>query len=206
MSETASTRRRAPIIPVGVFTALYLVASAAFALIDGNGEFVFYIAVMVVLCGAVGLVHWRVHLPTPLLWGLSIWGLLHMAGGLVPIPESWPVDGPNRVLYSLWIIEGGLKYDQAVHAYGFGVATWVCWAGIKRAFATRAGARPGLGMLLMAALGGMGLGALNEVVEFAATQLLESTNVGGYVNTGWDLVSNLAGCILACLLIAILER
>jgi len=43
----------------------------------------------------------------------------------------------------------------------------------------------------------MGLGALNEVVEFAATRLMPRTNVGGYENTGWDLVSNLAGCLIA---------
>jgi len=192
---------------VGGFTGLYLVAAAAFALLSGNGEFVFYIVIMLVLCGAVGLVHWRVRLPVPLLWGLSVWGLLHMGGGLIPIPESMAVDGPNRVLYSLWIVEDYLKYDQAVHAYGFGVATWVCWFGIRRAFEARAGGgRPGFGMLFMAGLGGMGLGALNEVVEFAATRMLESTNVGGYVNTGWDLVSNMVGCILACVAISLFDR
>ena len=40
---------------------------------------------------------------------------------------------------------------------------------------------------------GMGLGALNEVVEFVAVLTMPETNVGGYTNTGWDLVSNLAG-------------
>ena len=47
----------------------------------------------------------------------------------------------------------------------------------------------------------MGFGALNEVIEFAATQLLPNTNVGGYVNTGWDLVFNLLGSTIAACMI-----
>lgn len=43
----------------------------------------------------------------------------------------------------------------------------------------------------------MGFGALNEVVEFCATLLVPDTNVGDYANTGWDLVSNFAGTLLA---------
>ena len=35
------------------------------------------------------------------------------------------------------------------------------------------------------------------MIEFAATLLLPKTNVGGYVNTGWDLVCNLIGAVLA---------
>jgi len=35
------------------------------------------------------------------------------------------------------------------------------------------------------------------VVEFAATLAMPETNVGGYVNTGWDLVSNMTGATLA---------
>ena len=43
---------------------------------------------------------------------------------------------------------------------------------------------------------GMGVGALNEVVEFFASRTF-AANVGGYVNTGWDLVANLLGCATA---------
>jgi hypothetical protein len=51
----------------------------------------------------------------------SGWGLVHMAGGLIAVPETWPVNGEHRVLYSLWLIPDLLKYDHVVHAYGFGV-------------------------------------------------------------------------------------
>ena len=52
----------------------------------------------------------------------------------------------------------------------------------------------------------MGLGGLNEVIEFAITLTLPETNIGGYINTGWDLVSNLVGVTVACGLIAWLSK
>ena len=48
----------------------------------------------------------------------------------------------------------------------------------------------------------MGFGGLNEVIEFFLTLTLPETNIGGYINTGWDLVSNLVGATIACGLIA----
>jgi hypothetical protein len=44
---------------------------------------------------------------------------------------------------------------------------------------------------------GLAAGALNEVVEFGASHLLGATNIGGYENTGRDLVANLLGSLLA---------
>ncbi len=62
-------------------------------------------------------------------------------------------------------------------------------------------ARPTWGRLLIVWAAGQGFGGLNEVVEFAAVLAVPDTNVGGYLNTGWDLVANLAGCTVAVLLI-----
>lgn len=195
---------------VGLFTAAYLLAATWAAVAVGNVEFVFYLVVMGLLVAAVLAVHLRVGLSVGLLWGLSVWGALHMAGGLVPVPESWPIDGEIRVLYSWWIVpQGGgggwLKYDQAVHAYGFGIATWLCWQGLVGAL-DRPGEggvpRPSPGLMILVAVAGMGLGALNEVVEFIATRITV-TNVGGYENTGWDLVYNALGASVAALTILV---
>jgi uncharacterized membrane protein YjdF len=188
--------------PVAAFTALYLAAATVGAVALGNREFLFYIVVMVLLIGVVWLVHRSIALTTATLWALSLWGLLHMAGGLAPVPESWPINGDIRVLYSLWLIPERLKYDQVVHAYGFGVATWVCWQGMRAAIRHCGGdAVPTPGLMVLAATAGMGLGALNEVVEFAATLLVPETNVGGYLNTGWDLVANAIGATAATVVI-----
>ncbi len=112
---------------VGLFTAAYLLVASFFAFSDGNWEFILYIAVVVILGGLTVWMHKHAHFPISLLWALSIWGLLHMMGGLLPTPEGWPVNGDKHVFYSLWIWEPYLKYDHFVHAYGFGLATWGCW-------------------------------------------------------------------------------
>jgi hypothetical protein len=128
------------------------------------------------------------------------------------------VDGEIRVLYSWWILPrpmtgagppgGWLKYDQVAHAYGFGVATWLCWQGLRgslRGYRRHGMAvQPTPGLMVIAAAAGAGFGALNEIVEFVATKLTV-TNVGGYENTGWDLVYNALGAVVAASLIYALE-
>jgi hypothetical protein len=191
------------ILYVGLFTVAYMIAAVGGAFSRGNKEFLIYIGVMLVLMGVVGFVHQRVTLSMGALWALSLWGAMHMAGGLVPVPESWPINGDIRVLYSWWLIPDRLKYDQIVHAYGFGITTWVCWQAIRAAARPLGTLQPTFGVMTLCVAGGMGFGAMNEIIEFTATLLVPSTNVGGYINTGWDLVSNMAGSVVAAVLIAV---
>lgn len=145
---------------------------------------------LVVVGGAVALVvrlHARFRLGGGMLWSLACWGFTHMAGGVVPI-------GQGRTLYNLWIVDGWLKYDQAVHAFGFGTATFVCGTVLLRWLPA---GRLSSGPAVLILLAGMGVGAVNEIVEFGATLVLEHTNVGGYDNTGWDLVFDLLGAVVA---------
>ena len=187
-----------------VFTGLYMAIWLAASFLVKNDEFLFYFGVTCVLVVAVAAVHLRVRLHIGALWGLSLWGLAHVAGGLMPIPASWPINGDTHVLYNWWIVPGMLKYDQVVHAGGFGLVTWICWQSLRGAFARRGIAvKPTFGLLTLCVAGGMGFGALNEVVEFIATITLPGTNVGGYENTGWDLVANLVGGVAAAAIIAI---
>lgn len=202
MSDPLAPAPHASILGVGRFTAAYLLAAAVAAVVLRNGEFLFYILTMLALVAAVAAVHRRVSLSLGALWGLSLWGLLHMIGGLVPIPDQWPHSG-QPVVYSLWLIPGHLKYDQVIHAYGFGITTWVCWQGLRKAARVQ---RPTFGLLVLAGAASLGFGALNEVIEFAATLLMPETNVGGYINTGWDLVSNLVGVVIAMVLIGLVQR
>jgi hypothetical protein len=85
-----------------------------------------------------------------------------------------------------------------------GVVPGVCWQGLRSAFARRGvTARPTFGLLASCVAAGMGFGPANEVVEFLATRVLPETNVGGYENTGGDLVSNMVGYLTAAVLISI---
>lgn len=194
-----------PLVGVMAFVIITVLAGVAMAIVNWNYEFIYYGAVMLVLIGVVGVIHFRVRFPMFVLWGLAAWVLVHMGGGTIPIPASVTEPGTPSVLYSLRLHPSLPKYDQVVHCYGFFMSTLACWRALMVVSAgarpTGAPLRPTFGALSAAALMGNGLGAMNEVIEFAATQIMPGTNVGGYVNTGWDLVSNLVGTILAAIVI-----
>lgn len=187
------------------FTSVYMLAAIVGAVVQRNHEFVLYTGVMLVLIGVVIFVNWRAPLPEGILWGLSVWGLLHMAGGLVPLPVGWPYHGEYAVFYSWWIVPETLKYDQVVHMYGCGLVTILCWdelrTGLRRA--DHIELKPTLGLMTLCAAAGAGFGALNEVVEYVAVRTLPATNVGGYENTSLDLISNTVGAVGAVILIRI---
>ncbi|MGE3316022.1 MAG: hypothetical protein AB7O26_12985 [Planctomycetaceae bacterium] len=188
------------------FTAAYMGAALVALLRSQNPEFAIYLIVMLVLIILVTAVHLRTYLHIATRWCLSLWGLAHMAGGLIPIPEGWPrSDGP-AVLYNLWIVVGVLKYDQVVHAFGSAVATWSCWQALHGAFHHR-GVKldRSFGLISLCFAAGIGFGAANETLEFLATLVLPRTNVGDYANTGWDLIANFVGASLVAVALITLK-
>lgn len=184
-------------LAVALFTAAYIIAFSAWFVAAGNYEFVVYVITMVALVLLVGLTLRKAQYPLAALWALSAWGLLHMAGG------GLPVDG--SVLYNLRLITIVdtpdifiLKYDQLVHAYGFGVTAWVLHHLITLHFPETRGTATAL---VYPALASMGLGATNEIIEFSAVLLVPDTNVGGYMNTALDLCFNAIGAIVAVVIL-----
>ena len=184
MSDMLLTKREWPVAAV---TLLYLCAFTLVALRGANYEFVLYAGVVLLVAGVVFWSQHKVRFSTPLLWGLAIWGLLHMAGGNVPVGED--------VLYRLQLVRKVLRYDQLVHAFGFAVAALVCHH-LLRPYLKHGFTRPGLLCVLVVAMSS-GIGALNEIVEFIAVLSVPETGVGGYENTLWDLVFNLIGGSIA---------
>jgi hypothetical protein len=91
-----------------------------------------------------------------------------------------------------------------VHAFGFGIGTLATWEVLRRWLDADVPLTAGVTVVL--ALAGMGIGALNEVLEFFATKVQTDSNVGGYDNTGWDLVFNTIGCTVASLWVTTRER
>ncbi len=173
-----------------------LLAAAFFYLSLGNYEFIAYLGVTV----AVGLLLLatvdRSGLDRFALWALSIWGFLHMLGGILPVGDG--------VLYGWriypFIDHGGdlyiLKMDQVIHFYGFAAAAVVMHQLIT--VRLRPGVSTGM-VIFLAWCGAMGLGAVNEVVEFLAFVSLEETGVGDVYNTGLDLIFNLLGALAGAL-------
>jgi len=161
------------------------------SLLAGNHEFLLYAAVSLVLIGLIHAGDGRFAFNTSVLWGVNLWLVLHILGGLWPVGDS--------VLYSLVLIDligepyAILKYDQVVHAYCYFIVALLLWQVVS-------GARQTLGFGLLAGLtvfAAMGVGGGNEIIEFAATVLVPDTNVGGYENTAIDLVANFLGACLA---------
>lgn len=159
---------------------------------SGNAQTAFYAALLPTLALLVVWLDSRRPFPGFVLWGLALWGALHMAGGLIPATDE-------RVLYNVWLLPF-IRFDHAVHAIGFGFAGLAFWAYL------RADLAPGAGGAALAFMGGVGIGGLNEMVEFLISQAVSGTNIGGFENTGWDLVANLAGASAAAMWVRVRHR
>jgi len=61
-----------------------------------------------------------------------------------------------------------------------------------------------LSIILVAA--GLGVGTVNEIIEFIVSSIVPESNVGGYVNTSLDLISDLIGAVLAVGVIRLTNR
>lgn len=143
------------------------------------------------LVASVAIVVWLDHtrgpIPRLLLWLLSIWAVMHLAGGLAANPT-----GRTEILYGMWIIDGALRYDQVVHGFGIAAATGLF------AHAARATDRP----LMWGFIWAQVVGLVNETAENIFAHFVENSNVGDAVNTAWDLGWHLIGSVIAVALIA----
>jgi uncharacterized membrane protein YjdF len=172
------------------FAAAYALLFTAFAAARGDRRVVAYLVVIAVLAAGVRAVHRRQRLSPGVLWALSVCGLLHVMGGLLPA-----VGRGAPVFYETWLVEGVLKYDQLTHFTVSAVVTAACWQVAARWLdPPRAG--PGAHAVVAVAMA-VALGALNEVFEFLSALRFADAFVGGLQNVGWDLVFNLFGALSA---------
>ncbi|MDQ3986095.1 MAG: DUF2238 domain-containing protein [Actinomycetota bacterium] len=178
---------------LAAFSIGYLIAFTTSTIVRGRSEGAIYFAVTFTAMLVVAWTYRRFRYSTWVLWGLSVWALSHMAGGLIPVGDD--------VLYQQQVLGDLVRYDQAVHAFGFGFATLAC----AEVLSSTTG-NAGVTLAILAALAGLGLGAINEVFEFASARIQEHTNVGGYANTGGDLSFNLLGAGVAALTIMLTRR
>ncbi|HEX6596709.1 MAG TPA: DUF2238 domain-containing protein [Acidimicrobiales bacterium] len=182
-----ATARAHPVL--AAFTLAYLVVFLVAGLVIGSDVAVPYVVLIVAVVALICRLDRRFDLGTLTLWGMSLWGLGHLAGGIVPI-------GNERTLYNAVQPIELYHFDRLVHAFGFGFATLVCGQVVLRLLP---GGRLTTAAAVLVVLAGLGVGAVNEIVEFVATLVLPETNVGGYDNTGWDLIFDLFGGIVATL-------
>lgn len=178
------------------FLYLYIVAFALVAYSHRNHEFFYYSIVYLFLLVVVRLFQKRykfgLQLPGTLLLGFAVFAALHMAGGMVYIR--------GIRLYDLRIL--AIHYDNIVHALGSFLITIASFNLIfpyfdKRIFSKR------LYLLIVLLLISLGVGSLNENLEFSAFVFLKAEGVGGYVNNALDLVFNLVGAVAGCIVVVV---
>ena len=185
-------------LPILITIIVMLLAFSFYYVVLKNYEFIIYIFVILFFFVLVLLTNNRVKYSNTSLWGLTIWGTLHMAGGGIP--------AKGDVLYKLILIpvtENIFRYDQFVHIIGFGVATLIMFELLKPKL------KPieyWTAISIVVVMAGLGVGAVNEIVEYIATLVVPETGVGGYDNTLLDLISDLIGALIALLVIRCREE
>ncbi len=166
----------------------YLALFSIIAVVQKNYEFLYYTGIMTVFIVIILVYYQQLHLPVSLIICLTILGAMHILGGNVYI---------NSIkLYDFWLIPKFFKYDNLVHAFGTAIATLVAYNILLPKTERSVQYRP-FAMVLMLVLIAMGIGALNEIVEFFAVVFLGAGHtVGDYFNNQLDLVYNLIGAII----------
>ncbi len=176
-----------------IVTYLFLAILIIYFLNKGNFEFLGYAAVVGILYWFVLKLDSKYNLPTYTIWLFVVWVFLHMLGGTIYIIYTR--------LYDLILIDlvnkGGefviLKYDQFVHAFCYFAFSIIIYYILKSHM------KPNnkIPLAIFAILASVGVGMLNEVIEFGMVLFAGAADaVGGYYNTALDLVFNLIGAII----------
>jgi uncharacterized membrane protein YjdF len=186
-------------LPILLTNILLVIVFTIISFNKQNYEFLFYILIIIVLMSLVLITNKKNNFSNFILWALTIWAFLHMFGGLIRVDGviAYGLTLIPLVETSNYVI---LRYDQLIHMYGFGVATLIGYNLLKPYLNQKTNWKV-LSFLLVFI--GMGLGAVNEIIEFIAVLALPETGVGGYYNTLWDLTFNTIGAIIAVIIINI---
>lgn len=177
------------------FMAVFLVLCLGYFFLQGNYEFVGYIFVAGALFFVLAWSDKYYEFPFLPLFLFAIWVVLHMFGGGLYIN--------GEKLYELLLIEVFrspvdpefviLKYDQFIHAYCYVAIASVLYFMLKKHMKKG----QDVALVVFTVLAAIGIGLLNEVVEFAMVVFADAGEaVGGYYNTALDLVFNLIGAII----------
>lgn len=161
-----------------------------------NYEFIIYVGVIIFFLCLIGISIKKVDYTLGALVGLTVWSALHLAGGGIMIGDGRLYDVMLIRLsetYPVW------RYDQLVHIWGFGASTLVLFSLLASAIKKPVENPIALGVVIV--MGGLGMGALNEILEFVVSICVPQSGVGGYMNMSLDLCADLIGAILGLLYI-----
>lgn len=166
-----------------------------FFIIKQNYEFLLYTFVLGALIFAIAKSDKIFHYPNFAKWGLTLWLFLHLSGGSFYIGQT--------KLYDFVLIKlvgepyNILRYDQLIHFYCYIIITLLFFP-IVLNFTKKNPNKFLLGLTLI--LSGVGIGAINEIIEFSTVALFGATGVGDYTNNALDLVFNLMGVFVGTII------
>jgi uncharacterized membrane protein YjdF len=171
---------------------IFLVVFLGYFVLIGNAEFAGYGLIAAALFFGLVWADKYYEFPVVVLWLVAIWVIMHMCGGGVYIGDVKLYD-----FMLLDIFDGGgefviLKFDQFVHFYCYVAISAVVYFMLKRHMKKK----QDVALIVFSILAAVGVGLLNEVIEFAMVVFADAGEaVGGYYNTALDLVFNLIGGI-----------
>jgi len=177
--------------------AAFLIVFFGYFIVQGNLEFSGYAVVAAILFYGLLWSDRHYNFPTVTLWLVAIWIAMHLFGGSVYIGGVKLYD-----LMLLNLFNGGgefviLKYDQFVHAYCYVAFASIIYFMLKKHM--KEGQE--VALVIFTILAAVGVGLLNEVIEFAMVVFADAAEaVGGYYNTALDLVFNLIGAVIGAIM------
>ena len=176
-----------------VFTAAYAVFFFAHSFFMQNFEFMFYSVVILVLLAVLINVYRRFAFSEWIIISLSIFGLLHLAGGNIYIYGVRLYDFP---------IAGNLfHFDNVVHTTGIFLTTIILYNLISPFIDQRVKDKYIIFYFLLILMA-LGIGSLNEIIELIAVLYLRAgQGVGNYLNNAFDIVFNAFGSTVATVVI-----
>ena len=179
-------------LPILIFNLCTLAVFSTFFIVKGNYEFIIYVGVIIFFLVLIIATNKKVFYPNTVLWGLTAWALMHMAGG------AFHIDG--TLLYKTMII----PLSETYPVLRYGVATLTLFYILKPLLRPDLKTWGALSIIVVAS--GLGVGALNEIMEFLTSSVVPRSRVGGYLNTALDLVADLIGAILALIIIRLKNK
>ncbi len=189
-------------------SAIILAIATIFFIIRGNYEFLSYAVTLFILIWIVLKTDRIFNYPSLAKWGFMVWMLMHMAGGSLYF-------GGTR-LYELILINiigepfNILRYDQVVHAFCYFVMGLLAYSVViylaKPNPKQKTSKTSNAVIYIVAFLTAIGIGALNEIIEFSTVAFFGSTGVGNYYNNALDLVFNAIGAIVALIIAGRIKR
>ena len=175
------------------FTLLYLVIFSVNSLIKRNYEFLYYSVIVFTLLIVTVLYYQKIQLNIHILLGLTILGALHIFGGNVHLFGTR--------IYDLWLIPHVFRYDNLVHCVGSFVGVFIVY-NFLRPHLDKKVEHNFLLLSVILILMVMGIGAFNELLELLGVVVLGvAKEVGDYMNNALDLLFNLLGSVVACLVL-----